>query len=67
LCRRLGHAADSAGLNPPDQARLRVHDLRHTFASHLIIDLKLDVAQVSRESYRRPPPRKRDIELRNAP
>jgi site-specific recombinase XerD len=24
------------------------HDLRHTFASHLIIDLGLDVAQVSR-------------------
>lgn len=24
------------------------HDLRHTFASHLIIDLRLDVAQVSR-------------------
>jgi len=27
---------------------LRFHDLRHTFASHLIIDLRLDVAQVSR-------------------
>jgi hypothetical protein len=26
----------------------RFHDLRHTFASHLIIDLGLDVAQVSR-------------------
>ncbi len=24
-----------------------MHDLRHTFASHLIIDLGLDVAQVS--------------------
>jgi len=24
------------------------HDLRHTFASHLIVDLGLDVAQVSR-------------------
>jgi integrase len=46
--RGLGHAADTAGLNPPDLPRLRVHDLRHTFASHLIIDLKLDVAQVSR-------------------
>jgi len=46
--RGLGHAADSAGLNPPDQPRLRVHDLRHTFASHLIVDLKLDVAHVSR-------------------
>jgi integrase len=46
--RGLGHAADEASLNLPDQPRLRVHDLRHTFASHLIIDLKLDVAQVSR-------------------
>lgn len=27
---------------------LRFHDLRHTFASHLIIDLHLDVVQVSR-------------------
>jgi hypothetical protein len=27
---------------------LRVHDLRHPFASHLIVDLGLDVAQVSR-------------------
>jgi Phage integrase family len=27
---------------------LRFHDLRHTFASHLIIDLGLDIAQVSR-------------------
>ena len=27
---------------------LRFHDLRHTFASHLILDLGLDVAQVSR-------------------
>jgi integrase len=27
---------------------LRLHDLRHTFASHLIVDLGLDVAQVSR-------------------
>lgn len=26
----------------------RFHDLRHTLASHLIIDLGLDVAQVSR-------------------
>ena len=24
------------------------HDLRHTFASHLIVDLGLDVVQVSR-------------------
>jgi site-specific recombinase XerD len=27
---------------------MRFHDLRHTYASHLIIDLGLDVAQVSR-------------------
>jgi hypothetical protein len=27
---------------------VRFHDLRHTFASHLIIDLGRDVAQVSR-------------------
>jgi integrase len=46
--RGLGRAADQAGLNAPELPRLRVHDLRHTFASHLIIDLKLDVAQVSR-------------------
>jgi integrase len=45
--RGLGRAADKAGLNGEDQLRLRVHDLRHTFASHLIIDLRLDIAQVS--------------------
>ena len=27
---------------------MRFHDLRHTFASHLIIDIRLDVVQVSR-------------------
>jgi integrase len=46
--RGLGRAADRAGLNPAELPRLRVHDLRHTFASHLIVDLRLDVAQVSR-------------------
>jgi integrase len=46
--RGLGAAADKAGLNPPGQPRLRLHDLRHTFASHLIIDLKLDIPHVSR-------------------
>ncbi len=43
----LHRAADAAGLRV-DRARLRFHDLRHTFASHLIIDLRLDVVQVSR-------------------
>jgi integrase len=46
--RGLRRAAEKAGLNRPGEAPLRVHDLRHTFASHLIVDLKLDVAQVSR-------------------
>ena len=46
--RGLGRAADLAGLNPEELPRLRVHDLRHTFASHLIVDLGVDVAQVSR-------------------
>lgn len=46
--RGLGRAADLAGLNPAEKPRLRVHDLRHTFASHLIVDLGIDVAQVSR-------------------
>src|SRR5215211_7359162 len=45
--RCLGRAAQLAGLND-GWPRLRVHDLRHTFASHLIIDLGLDPAQVSR-------------------
>jgi integrase len=43
----LRHGADAAGLRAGG-ARLRFHDLRHTFASHLIIDLHLDVVQVSR-------------------
>jgi integrase len=46
--RVLKKAADATGLNDGGQAHLRFHDLRHTFASHLIIDLNLDVAQVSR-------------------
>jgi integrase len=43
----LHQAADAAGLRV-DGAQLRFHDLRHTFASHLVIDLGLDVVQVSR-------------------
>jgi integrase len=44
----LKKAADNTGLNDDGRAPLRFHDLRHTFASHLIVDLGLDVAQVSR-------------------
>jgi integrase len=44
----LGRAAQLAGLNDDGWPPLRFHDLRHTFASHLIIDLGLDPAQVSR-------------------
>lgn len=46
--RVLRRAADSANLNGDGWPPLRFHDLRHTFASHLIVDLGLDVAQVSR-------------------
>ena len=46
--RGLDKAADRAGLNAGDAPKLTMHDLRHTFASHLILDLKLDVAQVSK-------------------
>jgi integrase len=46
--RGLRRAANKANLHHEEQPPLRVHDLRHTFASHLIVDLHLDVAQVSR-------------------
>jgi integrase len=46
--RALERAARAAGFTASDLPALRFHDLRHTFASHLIIDLGLDVAQVSR-------------------
>jgi integrase len=46
--RVLKRAAIRAGLEDDGWPRLRFHDLRHTFASHLIIDLGLDVVQVSR-------------------
>jgi integrase len=46
--RVLSRAADEAGLDADGWPPLRFHDLRHTFASHLIVDLGLDVAQVSR-------------------
>src|SRR2546425_4543530 len=44
--RVLRRAATAAGLDRPGR-RVRFHDLRHTFASHLIIDIRLDVVQVS--------------------
>jgi integrase len=46
--RVLKKAADDASLNGEGRPALRFHDLRHTFASHLIVDLGVDVAQVSR-------------------
>lgn len=46
--RDLQRAARLAGLDNDCWPPLRFHDLRHTFASHLIVDLGLDVAQVSR-------------------
>ncbi|HEY2053152.1 MAG TPA: site-specific integrase [Solirubrobacterales bacterium] len=46
--RVLKKAADDAALNQGEGPALRFHDLRHTFASHLIVDLGLDIAQVSR-------------------
>jgi integrase len=30
-------------------AHVRSHDLRHTYASHLVVDLRLDVVQVQRQ------------------
>jgi integrase len=44
----LAHAVTRAGLDGRGRPPLRFHDLRHTFASHLIVDLRLDVCQVSR-------------------
>jgi integrase len=46
--RGLTRAATKAGIEQDGLPPLRLHDLRHTFASHLIVDLRLDVAQVSR-------------------
>jgi Phage integrase family len=42
--RCLGRAAQIAGLNDDGWPPLRFHDLRHTVASHLIVDLGLDPA-----------------------
>jgi integrase len=46
--RCLRRAARLAGLNDDGWPPLRLHDLRHTYASHLIIDLGRDFAEVSR-------------------
>ena len=45
--RLLADTVRRAGLDQ-STSRLRFHDLRHTYASHLIIDVGLDVVQVSR-------------------
>lgn len=46
--RGVGKAADRAGLNPAGKPRLTAHDLRHSFASHLI-RAGADVYSVSRQ------------------
>jgi integrase len=46
--RALQRAAKRAGLDGGGWPPLRFHDLRHTFASHLVLDVRLDPAQVSR-------------------
>jgi integrase len=45
--RLLADTVRRAGLDQ-STSRLRFHDLRHTYASHLIIDVGLDVVQASR-------------------
>ncbi len=45
----LDNAITKAGLDGDGKARVTMHSLRHTFASHLILDLKLDPVQVSRQ------------------
>ena len=46
--RGLTKAADRAGLNRKGQPRLTLHDLRHTFGSHLVRQ-GADVVTVSRQ------------------
>ncbi len=48
MARGLRQAARRANLDDGSWPPLRFHDLRHTFASHLIVDLAVDVTQVSR-------------------
>jgi integrase len=47
--RGLGAAVRRAGLEDAGRPGLTMHSCRDTFASHLIIDLGLDVVQVSRQ------------------
>jgi integrase len=47
--RGLGEAIKRAGLDDPARPKITMHSLRDTFASHLILDLGLDVVQVSRQ------------------
>jgi integrase len=47
--RGLGEAIERARLDDPAQPKITMHSLRDTFASHLILDLGLDVVQVSRQ------------------
>ena len=46
--RGLTKAADRAGLNADGQSKLTLHDLRHTFGSHLVRQ-GADVVTVSRQ------------------
>jgi integrase len=46
--RALQRAAKRAGLDGGEWPPLRFYDPRHPFASHLVFDLRLDPAQVSR-------------------
>jgi len=46
--RGLQRAARRAGIDTGTGPGIRFHDLRHCYASHLILDLGLDVAQTSR-------------------
>jgi integrase len=46
--RGLDKAADAAGLSGGGRPRLTMHDCRHSFAAHLIVDLGMDAVRVSR-------------------
>jgi integrase len=47
--RGLGEAVKRARLDDPARPRITMHSLRDTFASHLILELGLDVVQVSKQ------------------